>query len=155
MHLVKLFPLDFSSTHDNHYFRVSLISYYLLLRTNWRNSSHIQLQNIFFFLMNHRLGETHIFSFVVGRAFVTDIEKLKISSKTRSLDVDKLLRFFSEVTKVCLLNAFTKILSFPLSPWRFLVSSYILHAFMQDGINTGSNLLTAVEVLVSGVILFP
>ncbi|KAK9281704.1 hypothetical protein L1049_004608 [Liquidambar formosana] len=66
------------------------------------------------------LVETHIFSFVVGRAFVTDIEKLKISSKTRSLDVVKVLRFFSEVTK--------------------------------DGICPGSNLLHAVEVLVSGPI---
>ncbi|KAL9269782.1 SPIRRIG-like protein [Drosera capensis] len=64
------------------------------------------------------LVETHIFSFVVGRAFVTDIEKLKISNKSRSLDLVELLRFFSEVTK--------------------------------DGINPGSNLLTAVEVLVSG-----
>ncbi|WRX09289.1 BEACH domain - like 1 [Theobroma cacao] len=66
------------------------------------------------------LVETHIFSFVVGRAFVTDIEKLKISSKTRSLDVLKVLQFFSEVTK--------------------------------DGFSPGSNLLTAVEVLVSGPI---
>ncbi|GAB4830425.1 hypothetical protein Ancab_020061 [Ancistrocladus abbreviatus] len=66
------------------------------------------------------LVETHIFSFVLGRAFVTDIEKLKISSKTRSLDAVEVLRFFSEVTK--------------------------------DGINPGSNLLTAVEVLVSGPI---
>ncbi|KAK8583169.1 hypothetical protein V6N13_021881 [Hibiscus sabdariffa] len=65
-----------------------------------------------------QLVETHIFSFVVGRAFVTDIEKLKISSKKRSLDVSKVLQFFSEVTK--------------------------------DGISAGSNLLTAVEVLVSG-----
>ncbi|CAH2071926.1 unnamed protein product [Thlaspi arvense] len=45
------------------------------------------------------LVETHIFSFVIGRAFVTDIEKLKISSKTRSLDVEKLIKFFSEVTE--------------------------------------------------------
>ncbi|MCI13516.1 BEACH domain-containing protein lvsA-like, partial [Trifolium medium] len=45
------------------------------------------------------LVETHIFSFVVGRAFVTDIEKLKISSKTRTLDVAQVLKFFSEVTK--------------------------------------------------------
>ncbi|XVF32503.1 hypothetical protein REPUB_Repub17cG0088500 [Reevesia pubescens] len=45
------------------------------------------------------LVETHVFSFVVGRAFVTDIEKFKISSKTRSLDVLKVLQFFSEVTK--------------------------------------------------------
>ncbi|GKV20111.1 hypothetical protein SLEP1_g30275 [Rubroshorea leprosula] len=64
------------------------------------------------------LVETHIFSSVVGRAFVTDIEKLRIGSKTRYLDVAKVLRFFSEVTK--------------------------------DGFNPGSNLLTAVEVLVSG-----
>lgn len=66
------------------------------------------------------LVETHIFSFVVGRAFVTDVEKLKISSKSRSLDVGIVLRFFSEITK--------------------------------DGIKPGSNLLTAVEVLVSGPI---
>lgn len=51
-------------------------------------------------LMTHRLVETHIFSFVLGRAFVTDIEKLKISSRTRYLDVEKVLKFFSEVTKV-------------------------------------------------------
>ncbi|KAB1203377.1 hypothetical protein CJ030_MR8G023207 [Morella rubra] len=65
------------------------------------------------------LVETHIFSFVVGRAFVTDIEKLKISSKTRSLDAAEVLRFFTQVTK--------------------------------DGISHGSNLLTAIEILVSGV----
>lgn len=44
--------------------------------------------------------ETHIFSFVVGRAFVTDIDKLKLSSKTRALEAEKVLLFFSEVTKV-------------------------------------------------------
>ncbi|KAL7225529.1 hypothetical protein ACSBR1_020824 [Camellia fascicularis] len=49
------------------------------------------------------LVETHIFSFVMGRAFVTDIEKLKISSKSRDLDIGRVLSFFSEVTKVCLL----------------------------------------------------
>ncbi|PON94980.1 Regulatory associated protein of TOR [Trema orientale] len=65
------------------------------------------------------LVETHIFSFVVGRAFVTDIEKLKIGSKTRTLDVSKVLKFFSEV---------------------------------KDNISPGSNLLSAVEVLVSGPI---
>lgn len=65
------------------------------------------------------LVETHIFSFVVGRAFVTDIEKLKIGSKTRTLDVAKVLKFFSEV---------------------------------KDNISPGSNLLSAVEVLVSGPI---
>lgn len=66
------------------------------------------------------LVETHIFSFVVGRAFVTDIDKLKLSSKTRSLEAEKLLLFFTEVTK--------------------------------DGIRPGSNLLNAVEILVSGPI---
>lgn len=66
------------------------------------------------------LVETHIFSFVVGRAFVTDIEKLKIRSKTRSLEIESVLGFFSEVTK--------------------------------DGIQPGSNLLHAVEILVSGPI---
>ncbi|KAK4441642.1 protein SPIRRIG [Sesamum alatum] len=45
------------------------------------------------------LVEVHIFSFVVGRAFVTDIEKLKLSSKTRSLETEKVLTFFSETTK--------------------------------------------------------
>ncbi|KAE8685031.1 WD repeat and FYVE domain-containing protein 3-like isoform X2 [Hibiscus syriacus] len=65
-----------------------------------------------------QLVETHKFSFVVGRAFVTGIEKLKISSKIRSLDVSQVIQFFSEATK--------------------------------DGISTGSNLMTAVEVLVSG-----
>lgn len=54
----------------------------------------------------NRLVETHIFSFVVGRAFVTDIDKLKISSKTRSLDVAQVLKFFSEVTKVCVRHFF-------------------------------------------------
>ncbi|KAK7277607.1 hypothetical protein RJT34_22622 [Clitoria ternatea] len=66
------------------------------------------------------LVETHIFSFVVGRAFVTDIEKLKINSKTRSLDVAQVLKFFSDVPK--------------------------------DGISPGANLLTSVEILVSGPI---
>ena len=33
---------------------------------------------------------------------MTDIEKLKISSKTRSLDVEKVIKFFSQVTEVCL-----------------------------------------------------
>jgi hypothetical protein len=65
------------------------------------------------------LVETHIFSFVIGRAFVTDIEKLKIGSKTRSMNVEKVLRFFSDVT--------------------------------MEVFSPGANLLTAVEVLVSGV----
>jgi hypothetical protein len=44
--------------------------------------------------MNHRLVETHIFSFVVGRAFVTDIEKLKISSKTRFSNIFEVFKVF-------------------------------------------------------------
>lgn len=51
-------------------------------------------------LCSNRLVETHIFSFVVGRAFVTDIEKLKLSSKARSLEVGRVLSFFCETTKV-------------------------------------------------------
>ncbi|GJY34659.1 SPIRRIG-like protein [Tanacetum coccineum] len=45
------------------------------------------------------LVETHIFSFVVGRAFVADIEKLKLSSKIRSLEIESVIGFFSEVTE--------------------------------------------------------
>ncbi|KAI9080258.1 hypothetical protein K1719_037652 [Acacia pycnantha] len=74
---------------------------------------HVNVAQLFAMLV-----ETHLFSFVVGRAFVTDIEKLKTSRKTRSLDVAQVFEFFSEVTK--------------------------------DGITPGSNLLTAVEILVSG-----
>ncbi|KAI7753692.1 hypothetical protein M8C21_008815 [Ambrosia artemisiifolia] len=66
------------------------------------------------------LVETHIFSFVVGRAFVTDIEKLRLSSKTRLLEIESLIGYFSEIT--------------------------------EDGIQPGSNLLQAVEYLVSGPI---
>jgi hypothetical protein len=101
--------------------------------------------------MNHRLVETHIFSFVVGRAFVTDIDKLKIGSKTRSLDVEKVLRFFSEVTKVCLLKDFTKCCPFLFHPGDLLMQAMFSMLFVQDGIGPGSNLLTAVEALVSGV----
>ncbi|KAD3338274.1 hypothetical protein E3N88_33795 [Mikania micrantha] len=66
------------------------------------------------------LVETHIFSFVVGRAFVTDIEKLRSSSKTRLLEIESLIGYFTEIT--------------------------------EDGIQAGSNLLQAVEYLVSGPI---
>lgn len=99
--------------------------------------------------MNHRLVETHIFSFVVGRAFVTDIEKLKISSKTRSLDVGKVLRYFSEVTKVMRVDLIVVLLYF--FSHDLLYEVIFMCAFLQDGICPGSNLLTAVEVLLSGV----
>ncbi|CAL9112951.1 unnamed protein product [Musa textilis] len=64
-----------------------------------------------------RLVEVHMFSFVVGRAFVTDVEKLRIYSKGNSLNVTDIIKFFIEV---------------------------------RDGISYGSNLLHAVEVLVTG-----
>ncbi|XP_076960004.1 protein SPIRRIG-like [Bidens hawaiensis] len=66
------------------------------------------------------LVETHVFSFVVGRAFVTDIDKLRLSNKLRSLEIQSLIGYFSEIT--------------------------------EDGIQPGSNLLQAVEYLVSGPI---
>ncbi|XP_072990380.1 protein SPIRRIG isoform X1 [Typha latifolia] len=46
-----------------------------------------------------KLVEAHIFSFVVGRAFVTDVEKLRINSKERFLHVADVIGFFSEFTK--------------------------------------------------------
>ncbi|KAL4572014.1 hypothetical protein LXL04_018782 [Taraxacum kok-saghyz] len=49
--------------------------------------------------LNTLLVETHIFSFVVGRAFVSDIERLKVSSKTRSLEIESVISFFSEDTQ--------------------------------------------------------
>ncbi|CAD5182202.1 unnamed protein product [Musa acuminata subsp. malaccensis] len=66
-----------------------------------------------------RLVEVHKLSFVVGRAFVTDVEKLRIYSKGNSLNVTDKIKLFIEV---------------------------------KDGIGHGSNLLHAVEVLVTGAI---
>lgn len=102
-------------------------------------------------MMTYRLVETHIFSFVVGRAFVTDIEKLKISSKTRSLDVAQVLKFFSEAAKVDLRFLFSYLVIILLT--IVFLSSNLL-TFWQDGVSPGSNLLSAVEILVSGVCLF-
>lgn len=64
-----------------------------------------------------KLVEAHVFSFVIGRAFVTDVEKLRIHSKGRSLRVADVIGFFSDITEL--------------------------------GICPGSNLLYAVEVLVT------
>ncbi|WVZ60522.1 hypothetical protein U9M48_010532 [Paspalum notatum var. saurae] len=64
-----------------------------------------------------KLVEAHVFSFVIGRAFVTDVDKLRIHSKGRSLRVADVIGFFSDVTEL--------------------------------GICPGSNLLYAVEVLVT------
>ncbi|XP_074562226.1 protein SPIRRIG-like, partial [Curcuma longa] len=63
--------------------------------------------------------EVHIFSFVVGRAFVTDVEKLRIYSKGNSLNDTNIISFFSDV---------------------------------KDGLTRGSNLLYAIEVLVTAAI---
>lgn len=74
------------------------------------------------------LVETHIFSFVVGRAFVTDIDKLKLSSKTRTLEADKVLLFFSQTTKdgirpgANLLHAVEVLVSGPIDKLSFLDS---------------------------------
>ncbi|CAM0876176.1 unnamed protein product [Alopecurus aequalis] len=67
-----------------------------------------------------KLVEAHVFAFVIGRAFVTDVEKLRIHSKGRSLHVNDVIGFFSELTEL--------------------------------GICPGSNLLYAVEVLVTETI---
>ncbi|GJM96573.1 hypothetical protein PR202_ga13426 [Eleusine coracana subsp. coracana] len=66
-----------------------------------------------------KLVEAHVFSFVIGRAFVTDVEKLRIHSKGRALRVADVIGFFSDITEL--------------------------------GICPGSNLLYAVEVLVTEV----
>jgi hypothetical protein len=64
----------------------------------------VKLNNglLFFFLHNfYRLVEGHVFSFVIGRAFVTDVEKLRIHSKGRLLRVADVIGFFSDITEVC------------------------------------------------------
>ncbi|KAL6500529.1 hypothetical protein OROHE_025895 [Orobanche hederae] len=77
------------------------------------------------------LVETHIFSFVVGRAFVTDIEKLKLSSKTRSLEAEKVLEIFSTTTKdgirpgANLLHAVEVLVSGPIDRQSFLDSGIL------------------------------
>ncbi|KAL3827994.1 hypothetical protein ACJIZ3_016796 [Penstemon smallii] len=77
------------------------------------------------------LVETHIFSFVVGRAFVSDIEKLKLSSKIRSLEAEKVLIFFSETTKdgirpgANLLHAVEVLVSGPIDRQSFLDSGIL------------------------------
>ncbi|XP_019455527.1 PREDICTED: protein SPIRRIG-like [Lupinus angustifolius] len=92
------------------------------------------------------LVETHIFSFVVGRAFVTDIDKLKISSKKRSLDVAQVLKYFSEATKdgistgANLLTALGILVSWPVDKQSLLDSGIfcylvqILNAFLDPDI---------------------
>lgn len=82
---------------------------------------------------------------------MTDVEKLKISSKIRSLDVEKVLIFFSEVTKVCLSFRVQCIRTCDL---LFSVNHdfvFFFFFFLQEGLSHGANLLTAVEVLASGV----
>ncbi|KAL2535693.1 Beige/BEACH domain [Forsythia ovata] len=88
------------------------------------------------------LVQTHIFSFVLGRAFVTDIEKLKLSSKTRALEVERVLNFFSETAKdgikpgANLLHAVEVLVSAPIDKQSFLDSGilccliYVLNALL-------------------------
>ena len=103
---------------------------------------------------HYRLVEAHIFSFVVGRAFVTDVEKLRMYSKGRSLNVAKVINFFSEVTKVCSLPdlcciSISELLELLVVWMCFLLC--VRFSVFQDGTSPGSNLLFAIEVLVSGV----
>ncbi|KAH1108454.1 hypothetical protein J1N35_012222 [Gossypium stocksii] len=110
-----------------------------------------------------QLVETHIFSFVVGRAFVTDIEKLKISSKTRSLDIPKVLQFFSEVNKggFCpgsnLLAVVEFLVSGPTDKQSLLDSGifccliHILNALLSpDEANQGRKITDSEESMLSG-----
>ena len=96
-----------------------------------------------------RLVEAHVFSFVVGRAFVTDVEKLRIHSKSKSLRLVKIMDFFSEVNEVGSVNVL--FLMIEIAFISFFDTLFM--RIMQDGINAGFNLLLAVETLVSGVCL--
>jgi len=101
------------------------------------------------FLRNfYRLVEAHVFSFVIGRAFVTDVEKLRIHSKGRALHVADVIGFFSEITEVCSCS-----LNGAISGFHVAIPSLITFFFpqIQLGICPGSNLLYAVEVLVTEV----
>ena len=83
----------------------------------------------------------------MGRAFVTDVDKLKFSSKTRALEAEKVLLFFSEITKVF---SDVQVQGNPILVESRSSVTYA-HNSLQDGIAPGANLLHAVEVLVSGV----
>nr|XP_043618861.1 protein SPIRRIG-like isoform X2 [Erigeron canadensis] len=104
------------------------------------------------------LVETHIFSFVVGRAFVTDIKKLKGSSKTRSLEIETVIGFFSEVTEdgvqvgSNLLQAVSFLVSGAVDKQSLLDSGimsclvHILNALLvSDGKNMKQNIITVEE----------
>ncbi|KAJ0796789.1 putative BEACH domain, armadillo-like helical, PH-like domain superfamily, PH-BEACH protein [Helianthus annuus] len=104
------------------------------------------------------LVETHIFCFVVGRAFVTDIEKLKVSSQTRSLEIESVIGFFSELTEdgvqvgSNLLQAVSFLVSGAIDKQSLLDSGifccliHILDAFLvSDGVNASQNIVTAEE----------
>jgi WD repeat and FYVE domain-containing protein 3 len=94
-----------------------------------------------------RLVEAHVFSFVIGRAFVTDVEKLRIHSKGRSLRVADVFGFFSDITEVCIFIVYiVQILNY-----RGRMPSDNPFPIIQLGICPGSNFLYAVEVLVTEV----
>ena len=63
----------------------------------------------FFFLFG-RLVDAHVFSFVVAKALVTEIEKLKKLSSTGCLDVEKILQLFMESSKVVIMQHPCKLL---------------------------------------------
>ncbi|KAF3785698.1 SPIRRIG protein [Nymphaea thermarum] len=98
------------------------------------------------------LVEPHIFSFVIGRAFVSDVEKLKSLSKTRCLHVSNILDFFTNVTKgginpgLNLLCAVQALVSGPLDKQPLLDSGilscliHILNALLcPDNVNDQPN----------------
>ncbi|KAL8236293.1 hypothetical protein R6Q59_017374 [Mikania micrantha] len=104
------------------------------------------------------LVETHIFCFVVGRAFVSDIEKLKVSSQTRSLEIKNVIGFFSDVTEdgvqvgYNLLHAVLFLVSGAIDKQSLLDSGilcclvHILNAFLVfDGVNVRQNIVTVEE----------
>ncbi|KAG6403010.1 hypothetical protein SASPL_135225 [Salvia splendens] len=65
---------------------------------------------------------------ILKRAFVTDIDKLKLSSKTRALEAEKVLLYLSEITKdgiapgANLLHAVEVLVSGPVDKQSFLDS---------------------------------
>ncbi|XP_023734944.1 protein SPIRRIG [Lactuca sativa] len=108
--------------------------------------------------LNTLLVETHIFSFVVGRAFVSDIERLKVSNKTRSLEIESVISFFSEDTQdgilygSNLLHAVGFLVSGPIDKQSLLDSGimcclvHILDALLgSDGGNVRQHVVTAEE----------
>lgn len=109
--------------------------------------------------LNTLLVETHIFSFVVGRAFVSDIERLKVSSKKRCLEIESVISFFTEDTQdeilygSNLLHAVGFLVSGPIDKQSLLDSGimcclvHILDTLLgSDGGDVKQNVVNAEEV---------